>query len=237
MARHRLNIKTESRIRWRCTSGSEASIETGHDYMRTRRQVLSLHCKSPDLTMIAYNHMLNNMDKYGQYPPRFCFINFDDPEHSHRCNPYSSRFHDWILPTLTSRHIPSWWTWTARGCKAGDFFVESPIVLFAAIIWYLKRFENGKYCTFPHAIEFLCRPYEQIFPDSDKLSELENYLSPFIDAWQGKRAGTASGTDSIGKDSSYPHDFAAVILDYDRGWFHLSTSTDPEGAEDTVCRQ
>jgi hypothetical protein len=69
--------------------------------------------------------------------------------------------------------------------KQGDFFVESPIVLFAAIIWYLKRFENGKYCTFPHAIEFLCRPYEQIFPILTSYPELENYLSPFIDAWQG----------------------------------------------------
>ena len=30
--------------------------------------------------------------------------------------------------------------------KQGDFFVESPIVLFAAIIWYLKIYENGRYC-------------------------------------------------------------------------------------------
>ena len=50
--------------------------------------------KSPDLTMIAYNHMLNNKDKYGKFPPRFCFINFDDPEHSHRCNPIHPGFHD-----------------------------------------------------------------------------------------------------------------------------------------------
>ncbi|MFR9547114.1 MAG: conjugal transfer protein TraG, partial [Rikenellaceae bacterium] len=31
--------------------------------------------------------------------------------------------------------------------KQGDFFVESPIILFAAIIWYLRSFEGGKYCT------------------------------------------------------------------------------------------
>ncbi|KAA6321251.1 hypothetical protein EZS27_029075, partial [termite gut metagenome] len=43
--------------------------------------------------------------------------------------------------------------------KQGDFFVESPIILLAAIIWYLKIYENGKYCTFPHAIEFLNRKY------------------------------------------------------------------------------
>jgi traG family protein len=48
--------------------------------------------------------------------------------------------------------------------KQGDFFVESPIILLAAIIWFLKIYQGGKYCTFPHAIEFLNRPYTQIFP-------------------------------------------------------------------------
>ena len=69
--------------------------------------------------------------------------------------------------------------------KQGDFFVESPIILLAAIIWYLRRFENGKYCTFPHAIEFLNRSYEDIFPILTSYPELENYLSPFMDAWKG----------------------------------------------------
>ena len=72
--------------------------------------------------------------------------------------------------------------------KQGDFFVESPIVLFAAIIWYLRIFEGGKYCTFPHAIEFLCRKYEDIFPILTSYPELENYLSPFMDAWLGGAA-------------------------------------------------
>ena len=69
--------------------------------------------------------------------------------------------------------------------KQGDFFVESPIILLAAIIWFLKIYENGKYCTFPHAIEFLNRPYSQIFPILTSYDELANYLSPFMDAWEG----------------------------------------------------
>ena len=69
--------------------------------------------------------------------------------------------------------------------KQGDFFVESPIVLFAAIIWYLKIYENGKYCTFPHAIELLNKPYSDIFTILTSYRELENYLSPFMDAWKG----------------------------------------------------
>ena len=69
--------------------------------------------------------------------------------------------------------------------KQGDFFVESPIVLLAAIIWYLKIYRNGIYCTFPHAIEFLNKPYSDIFTILTSYPELENYLSPFMDAWKG----------------------------------------------------
>ena len=69
--------------------------------------------------------------------------------------------------------------------KQGDFFVESPIILLAAIIWFLKIYEDGKYCTFPHTIEFLNLPYAQIFPILTSYDELANYLSPFMDAWEG----------------------------------------------------
>ena len=69
--------------------------------------------------------------------------------------------------------------------KQGDFFVESPIILLAAIIWYLKIYKNGMYCTFPHAIEFLNKKYADIFTILTSYPELENYLSPFMDAWEG----------------------------------------------------
>ena len=69
--------------------------------------------------------------------------------------------------------------------KQGDFFVESPIILLAAIIWFLRIYEDGRYCTFPHAVEFLNRPYAQIFPILTSYDELANYLSPFMDAWEG----------------------------------------------------
>jgi DNA-binding transcriptional regulator YbjK len=69
--------------------------------------------------------------------------------------------------------------------KQGDFFVESPIILLAAIIWYLKIYEDGKYCTFPHAIELLNKKYSDVFTILTSYSDLENYLSPFMDAWQG----------------------------------------------------
>ena len=149
--------------------------------------------KFPDLSLIAYNHMLNHADSYGKNPPTFCVINFDDPEHSHRCNPIHPDFMSDIADAYESAYTIMMnlnRTWIQ---KQGDFFVESPIVLFAAIIWYLKIYENGKYCTFPHAIEFLCRRYEDIFPILTSYAELGNYLSPFIDAWQGGAAEQLAG--------------------------------------------
>ena len=117
--------------------------------------------KFPDLSEIAYNHLLNHLDAY-KVKPQFYVINFDDPRKSHRCNPINPAFMTDISDAYESAYTimlnlnRSWIQ------KQGDFFVESPIILLAAIIWFLKIYENGKYCTFPHAIEFLNRPYAQI---------------------------------------------------------------------------
>ena len=140
--------------------------------------------KFPDLSEIAYNHLLRHLDAY-KVKPQFYVINFDDPRKSHRCNPINPAFMTDISDAYESAYTimlnlnRSWIQ------KQGDFFVESPIILLAAIIWFLKIYENGKYCTFPHAIEFLNRPYAQIFPILTSYDELANYLSPFMDAWEG----------------------------------------------------
>ena len=179
------------------TPGSGKSFAVVNNFIKQQiEKGFGIYCydyKFPDLTMIAYNHMLNNQKGYGKNPPSFYVINFDDPEHSHRCNPIHPAFMTDIADAYESAYTIMMnlnRTWIQ---KQGDFFVESPIVLFAAIIWYLKLFEDGKYCTFPHAIEFLCRPYEQIFPILTSYPELENYLSPFIDAWQGGAAEQLAG--------------------------------------------
>ena len=148
--------------------------------------------KFPDLSMIAYNHVMNNLDGY-KVKPKFYVINFDDPRRSHRCNPIHPDFMTDISDAYESAYtimLNLNKTWVQ---KQGDFFVESPIILFAAIIWYLKIYENGKYCTFPHAIEFLNRRYEDIFPILTSYPELENYLSPFMDAWLGGAAEQLMG--------------------------------------------
>tara|TARA_R110000744_G_scaffold90708_1_gene176148 strand:+ start:28527 stop:30527 length:2001 start_codon:yes stop_codon:yes gene_type:complete len=140
--------------------------------------------KFDDLSTIAYNHLLKHADKY-KIKPKFYVINFDDPRRSHRCNPLNPDFMTDISDAYEAAYTimlnlnRSWIQ------KQGDFFVESPIILLAAIIWFLKIYENGTYCTFPHAIELLNKKYSDVFTILTSYPDLENYLSPFMDAWQG----------------------------------------------------
>ena len=148
--------------------------------------------KFDDLSTIAYNSLLKNMDKY-EVKPRFYVINFDDPCRSHRCNPINPEF----MTDISDAYEASYTimlnlnrTWIE---KQGDFFVESPIILLAAIIWYLKIYKNDIYCTFPHAVELLNKPYSDLFTILTSYPELENYLSPFMDAWKGNAQDQLQG--------------------------------------------
>lgn len=170
------------------TPGSGKSYAVVNNYIKQQIAkgfaVYIYDYKFDDLSVIAYNCLLRNLDKY-EVRPQFYVINFDDPRRSHRCNPIAPEFMTDISDAYESAYtimLNLNKTWIQ---KQGDFFVESPIILLAAIIWYLKIYKDGKYCTFPHAIELLNRRYEDVFPILTSYPELENYLSPFMDAWQG----------------------------------------------------
>ena len=170
------------------TPGSGKSFAVVNNYIKQQiEKGYSMYIydfKFSDLSTIAYNHMMNHQNGY-KVKPQFYVINFDDPRRSHRCNPIHPDFMSDISDAYESAYtimLNLNKTWVQ---KQGDFFVESPIILFAAIIWYLRIYKNGKYCTFPHAIELFNRRYEDVFPILTSYPELENYLSPFMDAWQG----------------------------------------------------
>ncbi|MCD9855589.1 YWFCY domain-containing protein [Epilithonimonas sp. JDS] len=170
------------------TPGSGKSYAVVNNYIRQHiEKGFSMYIydfKFDDLSTIAYNHLLHHSDSY-TIKPKFYIINFDNPRKSHRCNPLNPDFMTDISDAYEAAYTimlnlnRSWIQ------KQGDFFVESPIILLAAIIWFLKIYDDGKYCTFPHAIELLNKKYEDVFTILTSYSELENYLSPFMDAWQG----------------------------------------------------
>lgn len=170
------------------TPGSGKSYAIVNNYIKQQiEKGFSMYIydfKFDDLSTIAYNHLLKHSDRY-KVKPKFYIINFDDPRRSHRCNPLNPDFMTDISDAYEAAYTimlnlnRSWIQ------KQGDFFVESPIILLAAIIWFLKIYDNGKYCTFPHAIELLNKKYADVFTILTSYPELENYLSPFMDAWQG----------------------------------------------------
>ena len=47
--------------------------------------------------------------------------------------------------------------------RQGDFFVESPINFLTAIICFLRKYQDGEFCSLPHAIELMQVEYVKLF--------------------------------------------------------------------------
>ena len=137
--------------------------------------------KYDDLSRIAYNTLQNNCAGY-RIKPEFYTINFDRLSHTHRCNPLepdtmlditdASEAARTIMLGLNREWIK----------KQGDFFVESPINFLTAIIWFLKKHRQGKYCTLPHVIELMQVGYEKLFTVLRTEPEIEVLVNPFVSA-------------------------------------------------------
>lgn len=139
--------------------------------------------KYDDLSRIVYNWLQQNKHQYS-VKPSFYVINFDNLSVSHRCNPLDpSTMNDITDATESARTIllglnREWIN------KQGDFFVESPINFVTAIIWFLRKHNDGKYCTLPHVIELMQAEYDELFPVLNTQPEIEVLVNPFITAYQ-----------------------------------------------------
>jgi hypothetical protein len=138
--------------------------------------------KYPVLTRHAYSLFLQHQDKY---PPttRFYCINFTDLSRSHRCNlidPDTLAYTRDAIGVSKTLLLSMNRTWPIR---QGDFFVESPINFLGAIIWYLRKYKNGIYCTFPHAIELSHMPYDQLFTILNAEPSVRGIVSRFIQSY------------------------------------------------------
>jgi len=160
--------------------------------------------KMPDLTSVAYHHFQKNKDKY-EVKPTFHVIDFDNIHD--RCNPiHPDTVHDLADAAECARcfllGLNKEWI-----KKQGDFWIESPINFFAAIIWFLRQYEGGKYCTIPHAMEMVQIPYDKLFPLLKSEPQIEILISPFINAYENEAfqqlEGQLSGVAvSLGRLSS-----------------------------------
>ncbi|WP_338225454.1 conjugal transfer protein MobC [Algoriphagus confluentis] len=138
--------------------------------------------KYDDLSRITYNHLIKNRESYSIFP-KFYTINFDNLETSHRCNPLEpSTMTDITDASESSRTIMLGLNreWIK---KQGDFFVESPINFVTAVIWFLKKYRNGKFCTLPHVIELMQVEYPKLFSVLRTEPEIEVLINPFVSAF------------------------------------------------------
>jgi hypothetical protein len=138
--------------------------------------------KFDDLSKIAYNTWLQYKHLY-PVAPQFYVINFDDLSRSHRCNPLDpSSMTDITDASESARTILLGLNreWIKR---QGDFFVESPINFLSAIIWYLRKYKDGEFCTLPHVIELMQTDYDSLFTLLRTEKEIEVLINPFVNAY------------------------------------------------------
>lgn len=143
--------------------------------------------KIPDLSELAYSNFMWNKHRwkeiYNGVEPKYGMIDFNNPRVSLRCNPLKAEFleskthADEIAQVICYNLARTW------ADKQGDFFVESAINYLGACIWFLRLYENGKYCTFPHVIDFISQPMDQVIPILASYSDLSVTIAPYLNAW------------------------------------------------------
>ena len=138
--------------------------------------------KYPTLSKNVYNKLLQYQHKF-PVKPEFCVLNFDDPMHSLRANPthpiYIESHADCAeIAELIMLNINK----VAR--EKNDFFTESSKALLDGTFWYLRTHEDGKYCTFPHAIEFLNQDYRKVIAMLVSDPDVKTKISSFADAFE-----------------------------------------------------
>ncbi|WP_026968215.1 conjugal transfer protein MobC [Algoriphagus terrigena] len=137
--------------------------------------------KYDDLSRIAYNTLLKSVSAY-PVKPDFYTVNFDRLSYSHRCNPLEPDSMTDITDASESARTIMLGLNREWIRKQGDFFVESPINFLTAIIWFLRKHKNGKYCTLPHVIELMQTEYEKLFTVLRTEPEIDVLINPFVSA-------------------------------------------------------
>jgi len=161
-------------------------------HLRKGFSMLLYDFKFDDLSKLAYNKLLAYK---GNYPvkPSFYVINFDDLNHTHRCNPLDPNdMQDITDAAEASRTIMMGLNreWIK---KQGDFFVESPINFLTALIWYLRKYDDGRYCSLPHVIELMQTDYEKLFAILQEEEEIQALINPFILAYKNNAKAQLEG--------------------------------------------
>lgn len=141
--------------------------------------------KFPTLSRKQYNYTTWYQDNY-KIKPSVYFVNFDDPEYCHRCNPILSDSLETIADAEENTKVLMLninKTWVE---KEGDFFTDSANVFAAMLMWYLKILTK-KYdydvCSIPHLVALsTLESTEILFLILKEYNELKPKMKPFSEA-------------------------------------------------------
>lgn len=120
--------------------------------------------KYPDLSEYTYNVLLKNKDvyvkKYGS-EPYFCVVNMRDPRYSMRCNPFDKMYiRDQTDASEKAEVIQK--NIDKYSSEHDDFFSKNAKKVWAAVMLFLRNYNNGEFSTFPHFIEFICADFRKV---------------------------------------------------------------------------
>jgi hypothetical protein len=139
--------------------------------------------KYDDLSKIVYNALLKYGHLYKIKPSQY-IINLE--QIMHRANPLEPQTMLDITDAIDSSRTIMLGLNREWIKKQGDFFVESPINFITAIMWFLKKYEGGRYCTLPHVIELAQVEYKELFEVLLQEPEIEVLINPFVSAWKNE---------------------------------------------------
>lgn len=178
--------------------------------------------KYPDLTKVAYNHFLRNKHRY-KVPPTFHILNFENVQE--RCNPLLPGSINSITDAASASRAILLGLNQEWIDQQGDFWVESSISFITALIWFLRIYQDGKYCTLPHVIELAQTPLDKLFTILMTEPTLEVIATPFVRAYEedagkqliGQISGAAISLGTLASEKLYyvlsGDDFTMAIND------------------------
>lgn len=189
--------------------GSGKSFSFNEEFIRQfimkGYSMINYDFKFPTLTNIAYNYYLTYKDSYNKHDNkgRFAVINLDDVKYSDRCNPIHKDILEKKQHAIDAVYT-IFFNLDKKSAQKQDFFQMSAMSITVAALWFLRNYEDGRYCSFPHLIELIQQPDEKLLPILDSYPDLRYFTSAFTDAlakesFEQLSGQTASARIPLGK--------------------------------------
>ena len=167
--------------------------------------------KCDDLSTIAYNSLLKNMDKY-EVKPRFYVINFDDPRRSHRCNPINPEF----MTDISDAYEASYQPQSHLDRKTGRLLRGVPYHSSCGNNLVFKDLQERYLLHVSPCGGTAQQTLLGSVHHPDLLSGARKLPFPLHGRMERKCPGPAPGPDSLGKNTPYAHDLPTTLLGDDR---------------------